>query len=488
LALRFGPLRERSVILTRLAPAVSSADQNDRPPGVPAVGDIVAGKYRIGRVLGSGGMGVVVAATHVQLGQELAIKFLHPEQALDAATVQRLLREARAVVPIRSEHVARVSDVGTLENGAPYMVMEQLSGSDLGQMLAARGPLPVAEVVEYLAQACEAIAEAHARGIVHRDLKPTNLFVTRRADGTPLVKVLDFGIAKAARADLDERTLTVPGQVMGSPHYMSPEQLKSSTAADARSDVWALGVVLYRLVSDRYPFEGQALTELSARIASEGPRPLREHLPRVPEALERAVERCLEKLPGRRFQTIAELARALTPLASPAALASFERIHRLSLEPLALRASAPDVEGETTEDYESPKVEAPARSAASEDETRSAWDLPPPAPRRWKLLAVAAAGFGVLVAASVVWTTRGSEQQASSVVPAAPPAPAPVAETAAPAPKPLPTPPPASSGPAKPAIAAPGPRLKRRAPGKTAPAASAAPAATPVLDPFGDRK
>src|SRR6478752_489071 len=159
-------------------------------------GEVLAGKYRIERVLGQGGMGIVVAATHLQLGERVALKFLLPEALSNPLAVERFAREARAAVKIKSEHVARVSDVGTLENGAPYMVMEYLDGSDLAAWLTQRGRLPVEQAVEFVLQASEAIAEAHSLGIVHRDLKPANLFVTRRPDGALSVKVLDFGISK----------------------------------------------------------------------------------------------------------------------------------------------------------------------------------------------------------------------------------------------------------------------------------------------------
>src|SRR3954463_12881127 len=197
-------------------------------------GDILAGKYRIDRVLGVGGMGVVVAAHHMQLDERVAVKFLLPRALKNPEAVTRFIREARAAVKIKSEHVARVTDVGRLENGAPYIVMEYLEGLDLGAWLQQRGPLPVSQAVEFLLQACEAIAEAHALGIVHRDLKPANLFVIRRPDGGLSVKVLDFGIAKrigAARG----ANITSTAAVMGSPLYMSPEQLNSSKDADART-------------------------------------------------------------------------------------------------------------------------------------------------------------------------------------------------------------------------------------------------------------
>src|SRR3954471_13257585 len=158
-------------------------------------GDIIAGKFQIERVLGEGGMGYVVSARHLQLGQVVALKFMR-EDVLTSEFKSRFLREARNTVRLKSKHVSRVLDVGTLDGGSPYMVMEYLEGTDLSELLHKRGPLPVADACEYILQACEAIAEAHGYGIVHRDLKPATLFLTRGQSGEPVVKVLDFGVSK----------------------------------------------------------------------------------------------------------------------------------------------------------------------------------------------------------------------------------------------------------------------------------------------------
>ncbi|HEX6765337.1 MAG TPA: serine/threonine-protein kinase, partial [Polyangiaceae bacterium] len=187
-------------------------------------GDVLADKYRVERVLGVGGMGVVVSAHHVHLKQRVALKFLLPDLASNPNVVERFLREAQSASTIRSEHVVRVSDVGVLASGAPYMIMEHLEGSDLAKVLLERGRLPVTRAVDYVLQAMEALAEAHGAGIVHRDLKPSNLFLTERADGSPLIKVLDFGISKVTKSDGDasSRSLTRTAGLMGSPLYMSP--------------------------------------------------------------------------------------------------------------------------------------------------------------------------------------------------------------------------------------------------------------------------
>ncbi len=281
--------------------------------GLPAPGDVIAAKYQVERVLGVGGMGVVLAARHLQLGQRVAIKFMVEAFAQDARAVERFVREARAAVALSSEHVARVIDVGTLESGAPYMVMEYLTGRDLSEVLRSGGPLDVSRAVDLVLQACDGVAEAHAIGIIHRDLKPSNLFVTSRRDGSPLVKVLDFGISKATGGGPGaSQTLTDSGMVMGSPLYMSPEQARSAKSADARSDVWALGVIVYQLLVGKTPFEGDTLGETLARILSEDAPPLRQRRPDAPAGLDAAVARCLERDLRRRVQSVTELAQLLT--------------------------------------------------------------------------------------------------------------------------------------------------------------------------------
>jgi serine/threonine protein kinase len=284
-------------------------------------------------------MGVVVAGRHVRLGNRVAIKFLLPEAAHHAEATARFLREARAAVQIQSEHVARVSDVGTLENGAPYMVMEFLSGSDLGKLLSARGaPFAIEEAVDYLLQACEAIAEAHALGIIHRDLKPANLFLTHRADGSALVKVLDFGISKMMAGPSAQVSLTGTASVMGSPAYMSPEQVRSAKNVDARTDVWSLGMILYEFLTARPAFVAETVSGLLAQIVADPPTPLRARRPDIPARLETVVMRCLEKDPGRRIGNVAEFAQALLPF-SPSSQISVERIRRVLQSGAALGAS-----------------------------------------------------------------------------------------------------------------------------------------------------
>ncbi len=288
------------------------------------VGQILAGKYKVEDVLGIGGMGVVVAARHIQLDQRVALKFLRPEAMQSKEAVERFQREARSAVRLRSEHVAKVTDVGTLDSGAPYMVMEYLEGADLSRVVQATGSISIEESVHFVLQACEAIAEAHSLGIIHRDLKPQNLFVTRRVDGKPLIKVLDFGISKTldSQAGL---SLTRTSSIMGSPLYMSPEQMRSSKNVDQRSDIWALGVILYELLTGRVPFEAEAIPELCLKVVQDPVEPPKKLRPEISEGLSAVVVKCLEKEPNHRFDNVAELGAALEPY-SEMARGSSERI------------------------------------------------------------------------------------------------------------------------------------------------------------------
>ncbi len=292
-------------------------------------GQILAGKYRVDRILGQGGMGVVVAARHIQLDEVVAIKFLLPEVLENAEAVERFSREARASIKIKSEHVVRVMDVGTMDGGIPYMVMEYLKGGDLSALLQSRGgPLTVPEAAEYLLQACEAIADAHVLGIVHRDLKPANLFLTQRSDGTPCVKVLDFGISKITGPNSGLQ-MTKTSTVMGSPLYMSPEQMASSKDVDARSDIWSLGAILYELLTNTQPFLADTLPQVCAMILQNDPPSIRAGRPDVPEALEQVAFKCLAKRREDRYQSVAELAVALADFAPRHARASAERVCRV---------------------------------------------------------------------------------------------------------------------------------------------------------------
>lgn len=282
------------------------------------VGDVLADKYRVERFLGRGGMGMVIAVWHQDLHERRAIKLMLPEAAQRADIVERFLREARAATRLKSSHAVKVHDVARMPNGVPYIVMEYLEGMDLDGLLESRGPLPIDEACRYMLQACEAIGEAHALGIVHRDLKPANLFVTKGVRGEPFVKVLDFGIAKVARgADVKSPSITVAQTTMGTPAYMSPEQVSDSKAVDGRADIWSLGIILYQLTTGALPFDSDHYPVLFAKILDDRQmaQPPSRIRSAIPPEFDAVVLRCLQKNIHARYQTIAELVNALTPFA-----------------------------------------------------------------------------------------------------------------------------------------------------------------------------
>jgi serine/threonine-protein kinase len=293
-------------------------------------GQILAGKYRVEKVLGSGGMGFVVAAWHLELEQRVAVKFLHPLAMERADTAERFRREARSAAKIRSEHVARVIDVGIMDGGVPYMVMEYLEGNDIADEMQRVGMLPLADAVDFVLQAIEALAEAHAAGIVHRDLKPANLFIARRADGSRIVKVLDFGISKSLLgASLAELSLTRTSTLIGSPLYMSPEQMRSAKDVDTRTDIWSLGVILYEMITGRPPYTGDSIPALCASLLNDTPVSMRLLRADVPPLLEEAVVHCLAKDREHRFSSVSELAWALAPFGSIGSQLHVDRASRV---------------------------------------------------------------------------------------------------------------------------------------------------------------
>ena len=494
-------------------------------------GDLLAGKYRVEQVLGSGGMGYVVAALHEQLGQRVAVKLLMPELCENEDSVTRFLREARAAVKIQSEHVARVVDVGELANGSPYMVMEFLNGRDLSEELDQPGQLEIPVAIDYLLQASEAVAEAHSLGLIHRDLKPANLFLTRRPDGTPLVKVLDFGISKAINVDdsaLEPApSLTATHSLLGSPAYMSPEQIRRPKSVDTRTDIWSLGSILYELLVREQPFNADSPLALLAAVVSDPLPSVRDKRPDVPVELEAVIARCLEKKPDDRYQTVAELAEALAPFA-PRSQPSISRISGI-LRASSIRPTIADksesgertlqsagaaaggdgrpstlITGEEKTHEVRVKVVTPA-AARSDKNTNSDWVATPSMARRSRrrALATAALGTAAAVGAILVWQRRPAMTPeptpdtalvriSSAKLPAAPSVPqiaaAPSAiASAAPAPDPSvsakaksPTSPAATS--ARPTRATPAPALPPPAPAPAAPPPAPKPAATDPLD------
>ncbi len=277
------------------------------------LGDVLADKYRVERILGTGGMGFVVAARMINLGKLVALKMMLPAALAMPQAVERFEREARAAVQLKSEHIAEVLDIGRLPTGEPYIVMELLDGSDFEGLLKRDRWLVVEDAVDYVLQACEAVAEAHAFGVVHRDLKPKNLFLSHRLDGTPIVKVLDFGISKWTTTDSDSHSLTRTSDVFGSPNYMSPEQIRSARDVDSRTDIWSLGVILFELLTGRVPFVAVSLPQLCALVLEQQAPSVSTLRGDVPEGLVAVVARCLERSCDRRFQTVHELVTALLP-------------------------------------------------------------------------------------------------------------------------------------------------------------------------------
>jgi serine/threonine-protein kinase len=394
------------------------------PPELPGPGEVVGEKYEIERVLGAGGMGAVVAARHRQLGQKVAIKFLLPRMTRTEGAHERFLREARASVGIRSQHVARVLDVGTLEkNGAPYIVMEHLDGSDLKQILSERGRLDAQVASDWVIQACEAIAEAHQLGIVHRDLKPANLFVAKHADGSPLVKVLDFGISKASSNNPDSvPDLTKTDTMLGSPAYMSPEQVRSPKQVDKKTDVWALGVILYEALTGKLPFDGETVPAISAKICMDEPEKLATLAPDAPSELVAVVERCLSKDPARRYAGVAELARALQPFAPEHSRAIVDRLGRMT--------SSADIGLDAT-------VEAPSTAqapSAEKAQTAEAWSETQHHKKSSRTTAVLLGVIAIATLATLALFLARNSKTETPATAAQPVASAPAVATAPPAP------------------------------------------------------
>ena len=360
---------------------------------LPEPGDVFADKYVVESELGRGAAGVVFSATHMELRQRVALKVLRMTAPIAA---ERMIREARASITLQSEHVVRVMDVGR-DRGRVFLVMEQLEGSDLGSLLRARGHFPVPEAVDYVLQACAGVAEAHARGVVHRDLKPSNLFLARRADGSPLVKVLDFGISKSTEGEDAESSLTGPAESLGTPMYMSPEQVRLARSVDHRTDIWALGVILFRLLTGKAPFGGgKGASAALASVVTDEPASLRALLPEVPREIELTIQSCLVKSLEDRLGSVAELATRLAPFGTEDGRASVVRLVR---------------------------DRAPLRVSAGR--------------RRWPLLVACVVALVAIPAVAIgVLASRGS------TLPVAPPASNAVVEPIAPSAPPAPTTPP----------------------------------------------
>ena len=401
------------------------------------IGETLAGKYTVERVLGVGGMGVVVAAKHIHLGERVAIKFLLPHALARPDVVKRFLQEGQAAAKMKSEHIARVRDVGTLDSGAPYLVMEYLDGEDLGVVLRAKGALSIEVSVGYILQACEALADAHAAGVIHRDLKPGNLFLTRKNDGTPVIKIIDFGISKVGVTGdglplIGTGEMTETAMMMVSPLYMAPEQMASARDVDGRSDIWSLGIILHTLLTGEQPFKAPSVMQIYEMILAGAP-PLRNALPGAPEGLEKILLKCLQKQREDRYNNVADLAAALVEFGPAGSRDSAERTARISLvnrpkgseppratpEPGELAAAAtPAHEGESAKP-DAPRAELRSGPsgvslsgprASDPNVSQGPWDRASaePARKRPSRLAIALGGVGaVVIGASVFAALRG---------------------------------------------------------------------------------
>jgi serine/threonine-protein kinase len=463
--------------------------------------DVIAGKYRVEGIIGSGGMGLVVSAKHIAMGSRVAIKLLRLEDEADPkGAISRFVREARAIARIQSDHVVRVIDVAALPDGTPYMVMEYLEGRDLKHLIAERDQLPIPEAIGYVLQACEGLAEAHAAGVIHRDLKPSNLFLAEKANRPPYVKVLDFGIAKLLPRP-GEVAATTTASLMGSPLYMAPEQMKSSGDIDARVDVWSLGLILYELLAGDPAFGGSTIPEVCMNVMSADPLPISRYRSDVPRELEEIIVKALSKNRDHRYPTMGELARAL------------EKFTDGQLQVHAARASAavkslrdPSVVVPDEQPLESdlpramdpppPEEVVPPPPPRPKEESVPAWvEKAPRPPSRRKVWMIAALGLAAFVLGfAAVQTTRHAQPasvatSAPGPAPSAPAAPAaaapsseitsvpfdalPVAKKDPPARVPPPSPPPAPAAHAK---GAPAPAAPPVAP---APHATSTPAPAP---------
>ena len=391
--------------------------------GYPAVGEVVAGRYRIEALLGEGGMGAVFRALEVAGAQRVvALKFASPEMRTRPGMASRFANEAVAASKIASEHVVKILGVEATSDGTPFIVMELLEGRDLDDVIEKEAPLPPDRAVHYALQILRALQVAHGVGVVHRDLKPSNCFIVNQ-DGAPdHVKLIDFGITKILGDDSQQLTKT--STTLGTPSYMSPEQAKSAKAADARSDLYSVGVILYELLTRKRPFDAGSHNELVVKICTEPPLPLRSHRNDLPSKLVAAVEHALVKSPTGRFQTAEAFARELQPFAGPQSAGVIDRIADNSAAPPSVQvAPAPK-----------PQAAGVARTAVKMQprDALAATDPSSDAPPKKKNVASTApmqspeAGDGPALPAAMV-TARNISALAASA-PGAMPAPPPITD------------------------------------------------------------
>ena len=439
------------------------------------VGKTAGGRYRLVRLLGSGGMGEVYEAQHSTIGRRFAIKFLHPLLAGNSEVVARFQREAQAAGGLENENIAAVVDAGTADDGAPYLVMEYLEGEDLAHLLVRGGPLPVPRAAYIIIQACRGLAAAHGRGIVHRDLKPENLFICKRNDGSDLVKVLDFGIAKLHTGPMGTG-LTQTGTTMGTPFYMSLEQARGAKEVDHRTDIYALGVILYEILSCTKPHPGESYNEILYHVISKDPAPLDSVRPGLPPGLSAVVHKAMAREADDRYPSAADFAaalipfagRAVTPLRSQVGLAAV--VGETMNSPVSLSAMA--VAATNTQGGSSP-------TAVLTPISQGMPEIPAAGRARGRSRAILWAALAAIVVLLGSLGLRLVLRHEPVPVPAPAPAPAPV-PVPAPLPAPVPAPVPAETPPPSAKPESPRGRPPGRPPGQHSPkhpASTVAPAA-----------
>ncbi len=375
----------------------------------------VLGRYQLVRRLGAGGMGEVFEARHLDLGKAVALKTLHGGASTRPDVLARFVREGQAAARLRHPNAVDVTDVGVV-NGVAYLVMEMLHGEDLQGLLKRERVLSPARIAAILLPTLSALAAAHEEGIVHRDLKPANIFLHRARDGSLVPKVLDFGISKMHVEE--SPALTATSAVLGTPSYMSPEQLRSTRDVDLRSDLYSLGVVLYECATGALPFVGETLFAIMTAVDQGVYTPPRKVRGDIPEALERVIVRAMSRAPAHRFGSAQELAQALAPFADADPGAWQARASAPSMPPVTV-LSSPSV----------PALSASINTLTGNTGSKAAVEPPGPQ-RRWPALAVGAALLAVVSVGSLWALSPGSSPAAThaptatvAAPPAAPPAP-----------------------------------------------------------------
>jgi eukaryotic-like serine/threonine-protein kinase len=431
------------------------------------VGRTEGGKYKLVRLLGEGGMGAVYEAQHMVVGRRFAIKFLHPDLAGNDEIVARFQREAQAAGGLENENIAAVVDAGTADDGAPYLVMEYLEGEDLAHLLFRTGPLPVPRAAYVMIQACRGLVAAHGRKIVHRDLKPENLFVCKRNDGSDLVKVLDFGIAKL-HGGSSGTGLTHTGATMGTPFYMSLEQARGAKEVDHRTDIYALGVILYEILSGTKPHPGESYNEILYHVISNEPAPLDAVREGLPAGLATVVHKAMAREPSDRYDSVVEFMEALIPFAGRAVTPLRTSLGATVPTPKSL----PGVS--KTAKLEAPEIPV----AVLPPETPEIPDDIPARNHSRGFLFGGLAAVGVVLVAVVMWATLGRKTQPQVAPPTSVTAPIAAPPVATPPPPALP--PPTAVAPTADEIKSPPRRPPERPPGQRQPRRQAAVVAPPV--------